>query len=140
VNWSALTLGDLAAAGGGLVLVWLLARRVWVLVRRVAGWLRRLVHLADDLLGEPERDGVPARPGLMQRLANTEDGLAHVTERVEAVDHELRRNSGESLRDAVDRVEASQRLIVAAIPRRWARIAAAVTPIPEPPQSRKDEP
>src|SRR5581483_1845003 len=43
--------------------------------------LRRVVHFLDDFGGEPARDGRPARPGLMARMAAVEDGLAHaVTE------------------------------------------------------------
>lgn len=35
--------------------------------------LRRFGHLVDDLAGEPERPGVPARPGIMLRMASVEE-------------------------------------------------------------------
>ncbi|MEV0016716.1 hypothetical protein [Streptomyces tendae] len=85
------------------VLVWggavsLLTGVVTVLWRGVRG----AVHLAgrtgqffDDFYGEEERPGVPARPGVLERLSAFEA-------RMTRVEHELYPNSGESLRDAVD--------------------------------------
>ncbi|MCP2168140.1 hypothetical protein [Goodfellowiella coeruleoviolacea] len=89
-------LADLSILDVGLALGALAA--VWAVVVRVARVGRKLSHVADDWLGEPERDGVPARPGVMERLAAIE-------QRVTVIEHEVRPNSGASLRDAVDRVE-----------------------------------
>jgi hypothetical protein len=52
--------------------------------------VRKTGRLADDLLGEPERPGYPAQPGLMARVS--------------AIEAQLQPNSGSSLRDRVDRV------------------------------------
>lgn len=66
---------------------------LWRLVRMVL----RVVHLFEDFLddwkGTPDRPGVPGRSGVMTRLGR--------------IEHELVPNSGHSLRDAVDRVEAN---------------------------------
>ncbi|GAA3718370.1 hypothetical protein [Streptomyces tremellae] len=51
----------------------------------------RIDEFIDDWQGTPPRPGVPARPGVMARL--------------DAIEHELRPNSGSSLRDAVNRVD-----------------------------------
>ncbi|AEW94583.1 MULTISPECIES: hypothetical protein [Streptomycetaceae] len=79
------------AIAGGLALLWRVVRAV-----------RRTVHRVDDFIddwqGVPPRPGVPARPGVMERL----DRIEH---RVGLVVHEVRPNSGSSLRDAVDRVD-----------------------------------
>lgn len=56
--------------------------------------LRRVIHFLDDFAGQPERDGLPARPGLMARMASVEDGLAHVVA-------ETSPNHGTSIRDMV---------------------------------------
>lgn len=53
----------------------------------------------DDWAGEEERAGVPGRPGVLARLAGFE-------ERLMRVEHELYPNSGQSLRDAVDRAHS----------------------------------
>lgn len=80
-GWVAVGLTLLALVGAFL-------RWVWPILRRVG-------HLADDLLGEPARPGVQRRPGLVERVANIET--------------ELRPNHGGSLRDAVDRVDRGLR-------------------------------
>lgn len=57
--------------------------------------IRRLVLRVDDFMddwgGESARPGVPRRPGVMERL--------------DWIEHQLKPNSGESLRDAVNRIE-----------------------------------
>lgn len=67
---------------------------VWA-VRKVAPVLRKLGHLVDDLVGEPARPGVAARPGLMERMTAVED-------KTEIIRHEMFPNSGKSLRDKLD--------------------------------------
>jgi hypothetical protein len=77
-----------------------LARKVWP-------YVRKFVHLIDDWFGEPERDGVPGRPGVMKRLQDIDDHGKRTDRRLDAIEHELKPNSGHSLRDVVDRVEAA---------------------------------
>jgi hypothetical protein len=60
--------------------------------RKIAVIARRITHFLDDYLGVEGRPGVPARPGL--------------TERIQKIEHELHPNSGTSIRDSLDRVEA----------------------------------
>ncbi|PRX90815.1 hypothetical protein [Allonocardiopsis opalescens] len=80
-DWiSSLTVAQLAALLAGLAAV---GGLTWAAGR----WLRRAGHLIDDLLGEPARPGVDARPGLM--------------ERVQRIEHEVTYNSGGSLKDKV---------------------------------------
>lgn len=71
---------------------------VWAALRKIVPTLRKLGHLADDLMGEPARPGVPARPGLMERVGSLEN-------KVEAVRHEVEYNHGSSLKDKVRKVE-----------------------------------
>ena len=84
-----------AAAAAGLTGV---LAGVWRLVRAVRRVLHRVEEIVDDWQGVPGRAGVPARPGVMQRL----DGLERA---VVAIADEMRPNSGSSLRDALDRVD-----------------------------------
>ncbi|MFH8577100.1 hypothetical protein [Streptomyces zaomyceticus] len=75
----------LAAVGAG----------VWRGIRGALRLHRRIDQFMDDWAGEEERPGVPARPGVMERVSGIE-------ERLSRVEHELYPNSGGSLRDAVD--------------------------------------
>lgn len=77
---------------GLIVKCWKTIRPVWVGVR----------DFLDDWRGEPERDGVKGRDGVMKRLATIEDDGASTKKRVEDIEHELHPNSGSSLRDQVD--------------------------------------
>jgi hypothetical protein len=85
----------MAAIAGALALMWRITRGA----RHLA---RRLGDLADDWTGVPGRPGVPGHEGVMARLGAIEDRLA-------SVEHELRPNSGSSMRDAIDRVDARLR-------------------------------
>lgn len=85
-SWlTALTALAVAVAG---LLAWF-ARMGWRAARRVS-------HFLDDYAGEPARDGMPARPGFMARLASVEKSLDHVVK-------ETSPNHGKSLRDIVMR-------------------------------------
>lgn len=73
------------AIAGGLTVFWKLFKL-----------MKRLGDFFDDWHGEPERDGVPERPGVMRRLATIE-------EKQVTIEAELHPNHGSSLRDAVDK-------------------------------------
>jgi hypothetical protein len=57
------------------------------LIRDLLSGVRRVSHFFDDWFGEPERDGVPERPGVMRRL--------------EKIEYQVFPNSGNSLFDRV---------------------------------------
>lgn len=83
-----------------------------VAVIKTSKFVKRIVHFTDDFLGEKERPGVPARPGLTERLHQLETCTNRIDERlnlieykVQSIDKELQPNSGLSLRDAVSRIE-----------------------------------
>lgn len=83
--WAAIVAvaGVLVALGGiGAAIRWLVVQ------------LRKIGHLADDLLGEPARPGHEARPGLMDRVKTLETRTA-----------ELKPNGGGSIKDAVGRID-----------------------------------
>lgn len=80
-----------AVVAGGITVIWRATRSVRRLGHRVDNFI-------DDWHGTAPRPGVPARPGVMERL----DRIEH---HVGLVAHEVRPNSGSSLRDAVDRVD-----------------------------------
>ncbi len=75
-----------------IVAVLALASGAVVIARRIARGLRRVGHLVDDLAGEPSRRGVPARPGVMERIAEVET-------KVETVRKEVTPNQGNSAHD-----------------------------------------
>lgn len=74
----------IVAVAGGLGLVWRALRSI-----------RRIILKVDEFMadwnGAVARAGYAARPGVMERL--------------ERIEHELKPNSGSSLRDAVNRIE-----------------------------------
>lgn len=71
-------------------------------IRRVAV---RFDEFADDWQGTEGRPGVPARAGVMERLAGFDNRLGSLDDRLSGIEHELHPNSGGSMRDAIDRVE-----------------------------------
>ncbi|WP_439082045.1 hypothetical protein [Streptomyces sp. WL006] len=81
--------------GGAVSVVATLGTVAWRAARGAIRLGRRVDHFMDDWTGEEERPGVPARPGVIERVSGIE-------ERLSRVEHELYPNSGGSLRDAVD--------------------------------------
>lgn len=87
-------------------------------------------HFLEDWNGEPERPGVPARPGMMQRVANIESSqTVTATHQIKAdaffekygpiidkLDHEMHPNSGSSMADAVNRTEKALKAHIEACP------------------------
>ncbi|MGW3166992.1 hypothetical protein ACWC9Q_29860 [Streptomyces sp. NPDC001142] len=93
-----------AAIAGGVGLLWRTTRGA----RRLAA---KLDEFMDDWNGVEARPGVPERPGVMVRLDRIEEQGTEHAARFDRIEHELDPNSGGSLRDAVDRVDArTQRL------------------------------
>jgi len=90
-------------AGGGTDPAWIVA--LIALITAAFGclaWIgrwawriaRRVTHFLDDYFGQPARDGMPAKPGVMARLASVEQLVAQVVA-------ETQPNHGQSLRDVV---------------------------------------
>lgn len=101
VGWSIAA----AAITAGLALVWRAGRALLRLVRR-------LDDIADDWKGTQGRPGVPARPGLLERMTAIEertgcmaDCLDGIDRRVQRIEGEVLANGGASMRDAVDRTD-----------------------------------
>lgn len=91
----------LTAVGGTILL--LIAVYNWAAphVRRLIRSLKRRGQFYEDWYGEPSRPGVPARQGVMERLLNHEESLSVLMVRTE----ELCTNSGESIKDKVNRLD-----------------------------------
>lgn len=87
-------------------------------------WLSRLKNTLDDWMGEPERPGVKARPGLMKRMADQEEReaardvreaerdaavehlrpvIAEIRTKVDVIDYNSKPNGGHSAHDAIMR-------------------------------------
>ncbi|WP_282795050.1 hypothetical protein [Streptomyces sp. CC224B] len=94
-------LGAVLVWGGALSLLAGLGAAIWRVVRGFSRLTGRTGQFLDDWYGEERGPGVPARPGVMERLSNLEGALR-------SVQHEVKPISGASLRDAVDR--ANERL------------------------------
>lgn len=77
---------------------------VWVAVK-IGKPIRKFMHLIDDLVGEEERPGMPARPGLMERVGTIEGKQDDLQAAVRVVQHEVTTNHGSSLKDAVKDVQ-----------------------------------
>jgi hypothetical protein len=105
VAWASIALAAAGALSPGLDPAWItaalaLGAAVCGCVAFCVRWswrlLMRVVRLLDDYFGEPGREGVPARPGVMARLASVEKSLEHVVQ-------ETSPNHGKSIRDLVIR-------------------------------------
>lgn len=83
--------------GGAVAAVLLL----WGAGLKIGRFVRRLVHFLDDWNGADARPGVPACPGVMERL---DDHAARITQ-IEAQTKQLVPNGGAHLADRVERIE-----------------------------------
>lgn len=68
--------------------------------------IRKFVAFVNDVAGEEARPGTPARPGLFERLSRIESVQQDMVKKVNVVHHEMFPNSGKSLRDQNNRIEA----------------------------------
>lgn len=105
--------GQILAAAAILGGLGVIGRAVWWLAVKV---LRPLALVIDDWRGEPDRPGVPGRPGVMVQLAELRTLLAteqlarramerrldEQAARLTAIEAQLKPNGGGSLRDVVD--------------------------------------
>lgn len=80
-----------------------LAGAALAVVARGMSWLHKLItrvtQFLDDWAGEPARPGVPAVPGVMERVRQLEE----VAKRI---NFEVQPNGGASLIDKINRIEA----------------------------------
>lgn len=66
---------------------------------------RRTSHFLDDYFGEPARNGLAARPGVMARLQSVEQLVTDCMAELAKVAAETRPNGGSSLHDVMARTE-----------------------------------
>lgn len=70
----------------GNLVTWLgLAFSVWLILKKMAPIVKKLADTLDDFHGEKERPGVPARPGIMERLGNQDKTLGEIAGKVETM-------------------------------------------------------
>lgn len=88
----------ITAAGVVIVLAGLAG---WLLVK---AWpaLRKFAWFVDDMTGEPARPGVKARPGMSERMATLEAGMAEMAKHMASVRHHVQNDHETNLRDDVD--------------------------------------
>ena len=98
--------------GGVVSLVLGISTGVWRVARVLVRIAKGMEQYLADWYGEPDRPGVPARPGVLVRLQRAEEGLRGIGQRLEGLEHEMRPNSGASLRDAVDRANDALGLLL----------------------------
>lgn len=98
--------------GGIASLVLAVSTGVWRVLRVLVRLVKNVEQYMTDWYGEPERPGVPHRPGVLVRLQRAEEGLTGIGDRLGRLEHEMQPNSGTSLRDAVDRVSEALALLL----------------------------
>lgn len=99
----AITIGALTGLGALLTAIAWTVRKLWPGVRK-------LNHFVDDVMGEPARPGVPARAGLVERMANLEQDLR-------VVKAEVKNSHTSNLREDLDGMANEVR----ELHQRWAR-------------------
>ena len=50
----------------------------------------KLEQMANDFAGEPERPGVPAKPGIMERIAKLEQLVAELSDKIDESNKNVR--------------------------------------------------
>lgn len=83
--------GALVVLGGGVGVLW--AGGKWMF-----GTMKKINDFLEDWRGEDPRPGYPGRPGVLQRLVTLEEFVGRV-------EHEVKPNSGTSMKDAVTRID-----------------------------------
>ena len=73
LQWLPLELMGVVAAMAAGIWIWKVAGRP------AFRWAKRLKDSLDDFFGEPRRDGVPARPGVMARLKRYDERIEGMT-------------------------------------------------------------
>ena len=104
-----------------LAILWvLLVAAILLGVVKAFPVVRKFVTFVNDVAGEEARQGFPARPGLFDRIHSIEITQQSVSDKVDSIEiaqkdmagkvekvhHELFPNSGKSLRDQTNRIEA----------------------------------
>ena len=104
-----------------LAILWvLLVAAILLGVVKAFPVVRKFVTFVNDVAGEETRPGFPARPGLFDRIHSIEITQQSVSDKVDSIEiaqkdmagkvekvhHELFPNSGKSLRDQTNRIEA----------------------------------
>ena len=104
-----------------LAILWvLLVAAILLGVVKAFPVVRKFVTFVNDVAGEEVRPGFPARPGLFDRIHSIEITQQSVSDKVDSIEiaqkdmagkvekvhHELFPNSGKSLRDQTNRIEA----------------------------------
>lgn len=91
-----------------LVTVFVLLALVTLIVLAVKGvpLLKKFVAFLNDVAGEEARPGRERVPGLFERISSMEQVQQTTLAKVEIIHHEVFPNSGKSLRDQTNRIEA----------------------------------
>lgn len=107
VSWVDFSLG----AAATVTVIAFICTVGWRGIKGMARWFRKLNLFAEDFFGEPERPGVPRRPGLVERVTNTEEMLTRVVSMqedtskiVRLIWDETMPNHGSSQRDDIARI------------------------------------
>jgi hypothetical protein len=82
-----------------IVLVVAAASAAGVAARRLWRFVRLSVHAFDTIVGRSDQ------PGLVEQLSSLAKQVTALAERTARIEHELHPNSGQSVRDAVDRID-----------------------------------
>lgn len=84
-------------------------------VTRFRRFTRRFDDFLEDWNGTAARPGVPAKPGVMERLSQQDEALRCIDDRLVTVEVEINPNSGKSLKDIVHRVDGNLKHVKAVV-------------------------
>lgn len=103
-----LLIANIGAAMAGAIAI---ISGVWRIVKKLHHFTKTFDDFLEDWKGSESRPGVPARPGLMERISHQDETLKEINERLIIVETEVTYNNGKPLKDAVHRLDSTSATI-----------------------------
>lgn len=103
-----MTFAEVATIAGYVIVIGGAFGLIWGGGKWMIGTLKKVNEFLEDWRGEDARPGYPGRPGVLERLVKLEEHAATTS-------HEVQPNSGQSIKDQLNRVDTALPEILSAV-------------------------